>query len=288
MFLIVLSEQKYFANDCCMQAQTELFQVLKIALDRGQQKNPLFSMRALAKRLEVSPSLLSDALAGKRRLTEKTAKKILDRLGVEPEKSRSILSKWEVLSRAKQKVSSKKFTSQSRYLQLATDEFYSVSKWHHFAIYVLAECSDFHADPKWISRRIGIKLQEAKGALERLLRLSFLIQNSSGQVVQGKGALTTTQDLPSGAIQNRFRDGLKIAESALTQVKVLDRDFSNIMVATSPAKMAEAKIKLANFRREFCDFLESCAPDEKTAVYSLDMQFYPLTKVQQIKKVKGK
>lgn len=56
--------------------------ILKIQLQRRQELNPKYSLRAFAKKLEISPSKISELLSGKKKLSIKRAENIANRLGL--------------------------------------------------------------------------------------------------------------------------------------------------------------------------------------------------------------
>ncbi len=134
-----------------------------------QQKNPAYSLRAFASKLQLSPSALSEILNGKRRVSEQLAQKTLNLLGTDPRDQSKILQLF------KQRHSEiLEDSHESNYLELKSDQFQIISKWHHFAILSLAETKGFKASPLWIAKRLGIKVVEAENALERLERLGFI------------------------------------------------------------------------------------------------------------------
>jgi len=59
-------------------------QMLERELEMRQAQNSGYSLRAFSRDLDLSPSLLSEVMAGKKGLSESRAKKILGRLGLTP------------------------------------------------------------------------------------------------------------------------------------------------------------------------------------------------------------
>ena len=60
----------------------------------AQEKNPSFSLRAFAKKLDLSPGLLSQLLNGKKEITYETALKLVDRLKINSNEAMPILSHY--------------------------------------------------------------------------------------------------------------------------------------------------------------------------------------------------
>src|SRR5688572_10105767 len=62
--------------------QNDYREVLKEYLSRRCENNPRYSLRALARDLQMSPSRLSEALNGKAGISAASARKISERLGL--------------------------------------------------------------------------------------------------------------------------------------------------------------------------------------------------------------
>ena len=261
-----------------MEPQLEISQLVKAELDRGRIKNARFSLRALARRAQVSPSMLSDIIAGKRRLTFRSAQRILKNLSIDPLHSQKILRKLGPVSRGG-RVDQNRLGQ--RFNQLEMDQFHVLSDWHYFAVYILAELHGFQDDVKWIAKKLGIAKRDASIAVERLLNVGLFERDLQGKIRSVQKSITTTQDISDVAIRKRHHQNLERASTALDQVAVKERDYSSIVMASNPSKMEAAKRRIEQFRREFCQFLEDIPPSEKTEIYQLNLQFFPLTETKQ-------
>ncbi|MBC7740621.1 MAG: DUF4423 domain-containing protein, partial [Bdellovibrionaceae bacterium] len=63
---------------------------------------------------------------------------------------------------------------------------------------------------------------------------------------------------------------------ALFRTNIHNRDHSTIVVATSPAKIQEAKLKIKQFRRQLAEFLENS--ESKNEIYHLSIGLFPIDK----------
>ncbi len=237
-----------------------------------QQKNPSFSLRAFAQKLKLSPSALSEILNGKRKVSRQLAEKILSQMGTDPGEQSKILSLF-------QKTSRPEFQDEAegrKYLELKSDQFQLISKWHHFAILSLVETNGFQANALWIAKRLGIKLLEAEQALERLERMGF-IQWSRGQkkIKLLHAQLNTTNEVADPAIRQSHFEDLHLSTRALEQVDIKDRDFSSLTIAIDKSKLPEAKKMIREFQDRLSAFLETGTQDE---VYKLNFHVLPLTR----------
>lgn len=247
-------------------AQTELLGLLNQEFGVAKRRNPSYSLRAFAKKLDLQPSTLSDILNGKRRITRRMAAQILKRLGVDPVTAGRLQS---ALVRKRSDV-----IVPREFQQLTTDQFHVISNWFAFAIRSLSETAGFSDDPTWIARRMGISVRDAEQALERMERLG-LMERRNGTLVTTDAPLTTSVDVHNASLQRCHAEHLDLAKDALDHVGVEARDISGISMAIDPAKIPEAKKRIQKFRRELCAFLES---GDKTEVFRLNVQLFPLSK----------
>lgn len=250
-------------------SQAALFKLLNQEFTRSQANNPQYSLRAFAKRVGLQPSTLSRILSGKRAITRQTGKRILDRLCVDPQVSGDLIKqlKGRYDSRAP------RTDSIIRYMQLSSDQFQAISEWYHLAIFSLAETPDFEMNPEWVAKRLGIKKQMAAQALERLKRMSLIVQNPEGKWKSNGEALTTSADIADVSIQKAHFQSLELARRSLEEDLLEERDFSFVTMAISRKKLPEAKKRIREFRRQLCEFLES---GEKDEVYRMNVQLFPL------------
>jgi len=238
-----------------------------------QQKNPSFSLRAFALKLQLNPSALSEILNGKRKVSRQMAEKILSQMGTDPKEQSKILSLFQKSSRLEIQEDT---TQDRKYLELKSDQFQLISKWYHFAILSLVETKGFQASPLWIAKRLGLKMVETEQALDRLERLGF-IQWSRRQkkITLTHAQLDTTNDVADPAIRQSHFEDLHLSTRALDQVNVMDRDFSSLTIAIDKSKLPAAKKMIREFQDRLCAFLETGTQDE---VYKLNFHVLPLTR----------
>jgi len=238
-----------------------------------QRKNSSFSLRAFAQKLQLSPSALSEILNGKRKVSRQLAEKILSQMGTDPKEQSKILSLFQKTSRPDFQEDP---ASDRKYLELKSDQFQMISKWHHFAILSLVETKGFQANPLWIAKRLGIKLPEAEQALERLERMGFIQWSRAQKKIKlTQAQLSTTDDVANPAIRQSHYEDLHLSTQALDQVAVEDRDFSSLTIAIDKSKLPEAKKMIREFQDRLCAFLETGHQDE---VYKLNFHVLPLTR----------
>lgn len=241
---------------------TSLQALLQETLMASRSKNPSYSLRALARRLDVSPAGLSLILNGRRKPSIKLTEQILDRLGTAPNDRKNILAQPP------------KRDASQRYDLLQNDQFKLISDWLPFAVLSLLETRGARAQAPWVSRRLGVPLREARGALERLTKLGLLAKDKKGQLKLSGRNVITSDGVSSAAIRENHRQVLQKAESALFAVPVERRDFTNLTMAIDPKSLPEATALVRDFRERMSALLEK---GDRTQVYNLAIQLFPLS-----------
>ena len=244
-----------------------------------QRKNPAFSMRAFAKKLQLSPSALSEIIGGKRKISKKMALRILDRMQVEPTEIESLVSQFGppkkgVVEPASSKLALIKYKKNIDFLKLRADEFSLISEWQHFALLSLMETVTFISDLPWMATRLSLSLHELQKTLIRLTDLKLITKKYSRFIPTG-GPLITTDNVSDAAIRKSHYTDLKLAEKALDEVNVEDRDFTAVTIAADKSKLPEAKRMIREFQDSLTQFLED---GEKNEVYKMTFYIYPLTR----------
>ena len=232
----------------------------------------MYSLRAFARSLNLSPGLLSDILARKRPLTLKTGLRIATRLDCSLELRNEFIHRVQK-SRIDTTAVGSGIDRQQSYVPISEDSFDLISEWYHNAILSLMLTSSFKSDPQWIAARLGISTIQARDAIARLIRVGLAIER--GGLLTGSSNTTTTTDVPSEAIRKSHRQHMKLAIESLDEVDVSERDVTSISMSTDARKIAVAKEMIKKFRRELAAELESGKCDE---VYCLNIQLFPLTK----------
>jgi uncharacterized protein (TIGR02147 family) len=159
------------------------------------------------------------------------------------------------------------------YRLLLKDQFELIAEPHHFALLSLLETTGAQSKIPWIAKRLGMPENEVTDALIRLQRLDLI------RFVGGKftttGSRRTSQDVPSAALKRFHRKNLQKAMESIESVAIELRDITSITMAIDPTKMKLAKELVFRFRRQMAALL---GQGPKTAVYLLNVQFFPLTR----------
>lgn len=246
--------------------ETEAVKLLKAELQRRCHENPRYSLRAFARFLGISHTVLSLVFSGKRPLSRRARLLIADRLALPAE----VTASW--MEEKKQVVSSQRHASQYQFIDLET--FSLISDWVHYAILSLLDVEGAIAEPRWIAKRLNINESLAKISFERLAEIGLIHQVDG--VWKQSGKAIKVENKVSTAVTRRFQTQLlhKALES-LERDPVEARDFSSMTLAIDPQHINYAKERIRQFRRDLTAELE--AKGRPKEVYNLTVQIYPVS-----------
>lgn len=159
--------------------------------------------------------------------------------------------------------------------ELTADQFALVSRWWHFAMLELFKTRDFKPSATWIAGRLGIAKDDARAALSRLVRLGFL-KKANAKLSLSKPKTRTQSGVPSAAIRSYQHELIARAGQALEMQGFDERDTSSVVLAVSSDRLAEAREKIAAFRRDFA--AEFAVQKNASSVYCLAVQYFRLDK----------
>lgn len=243
-----------------MKEQLRFQKLVRAKYEELRSQNPQFSRRAFSKRLGLSPGAMSEIFNGQRKVSQKLIQKIFARLGVNPQEL-NIISNEDSID--------------PMYLQLSMDQFSVISDWHHFAILNLMRTKGFKNDSHWIAKRLGLPHQSASSAIERLMRLGFIVKRKDGRWVRKAPRFKTSDDITNSSVKSAHRQYMQKAKEALDCLSVAERDFTSLMIRMSPEQLPQAKKLIREFQDRFAAEIEL---KPQTEVFQMLIQLFPLTK----------
>jgi len=239
---------------------------LQAELLKRCEKNPRYSLRAFARSLDIHHSSLSRILRGHRSLTKKKFLQIVNSLNLGPSE----------IEKFTQHKSSR--APHNEFKDLPLDVFIVISEWYHDAILELTRLKNFQPHPGWISRILGITVNEANIAIERLVRLELIEVRTDGRWVNHAEQTEIGIETPytSGALKKYQKRILQMAIESVDDISKERRHNISSTVALDSKDLDVVKKKLNEFRRAITKFIQrkNVKADE---VYQLGICFYPLT-----------
>ena len=240
-------------------------QLLSAEFSRRSQRNPRYSLRAYARSMGLSHTVLSLVLSGKRPLSKKAALKVSAELALEPKEAAALMART---GRAKAHV------KPGDYALVDLETFHLISDWLSYGILSLTEIPHASFAPRALARRFHVNELQARLAFERLVKLGLLAKTGGRWRQTGK-SIKVENDVSTAYTRKFHRQLLDKAAESLENDPIERRDFSSITFAMDQSQVAYAKERIRQFRRELCAELEAKGPP--TDVYNLTVQIYPVT-----------
>ena len=241
--------------------------LLQNILEARKTKNKRYSMRALARDINISPGRLSNILNNKYIPGQTTANRILETI-IKCQEERQ-----DVLRIIEQTLKQKKMLDGTH--QIMEAEFSVVSDWHHFAILNLMETDNYRQDAKWIAKRLNLDEITVTNSLNTLLMLGLVKLNEENKLVPTHKNITTTHDVPSEVLRESQRQSIEKSLHSLQLDPPDLRDITSISLPINIENIPKAKEMAREFRRKVATLLEE---GDKTEVYSINVQIFPLTR----------
>lgn len=230
--------------------------------DQSKKANPSFSLRSFAKKLHLSPGMLSEILNGHRRLTKKTAEKIIENTKVTDSEKR----------RLAQMIGAEPIEARV----LLPEEAYELeSRWYYSAILCLFDLDDPPNTKEAIAERLNLPIDLCDSALDHLKSFGFLKLNENNQLESTKQYFKTSEDIPNTAFKQCLSEHLKQAQIALTDLPIDQRELTSVTFDGSSEGLLFAKEEIRNFRDKMVSVMQGPKRDH---VYALNIQLIPLSK----------
>lgn len=237
-------------------------------------RNSRFSLRSFARQLGINHSSLSQILRSKRPLTESTVQILGTRLGLPEEAIRNYAQ--GVKTRLD-------FGGSSRDVHrfnFDLDTFQLLSVWYHQAILELTHLRIFKPDSRWISKMLGIGVDEVNVALQRLLRLGLLEMSKRKRWTDNSGdAEFHTPDLTETCGDQVNQEVHELAIDALKRIPSQHRIHSNMVLAIDSKQLPRLKILADEFMNQARTLVSETSSHDD--VYYAEVSLFPLTTIRQ-------
>lgn len=240
---------------------------LKKEYSHKSKNNDSYSLRAFARDLGVSHTLLNLIFNGKRNITEAFSKKVLECKRISHETS-------EILS-----LGLKKELSESQKIEkLTLSQVSMMSDWIHYAVLSLLVTDGFEWEASYVANRLGITQIKAREVMQRLLELEVVYCDDKGRYSQRSAKIVIDNEQAFEAGKSYNRGLLKKASDSMDACDFSERDLSSTIFTLDPKYIPFAVQEIRKFRRELSAQLETMGSLEN--VYALAVQLFPLTNME--------
>lgn len=235
---------------------------IKNEYDIRKKRNPKYSLRSFAQKLEIDQSLLSKVLSGKRSLSHTTMNACLQQLDYSDEQISVLLTRF--------------LKNKSYYRTIDEDVLNIISEWHHFALLELLKLKDIDHSAAYLSQRLNISIQDVEEGLQRLERFEFIAFLRGKYEIHRPNNTWSSLAVTSEARKKLQRELLLKSLDALENVPLEERLHLSYTFAISKDKLQKVKDFLLTVSRQVGRLAEE--NEKYDEVYQLNLALYPITK----------
>lgn len=260
---------------------------LREAWEARRTSDRVFSLRYAAQKTGIDHSLLVKILQGKRHLTDRNVPVVAKLLGLDAprEKYLALMVSYakaktdEQILHAFEKLSSARPHSRER-LEAAHYEYFQ--SWRHVATRSLLDWYEFKGE-NWddLGRMLlpPVSGRLAKDSVEVLERLGLLKRDDEGRYRPSQAHLSTGERWHSAAVRAFQKEVIELSQGAVERIPRERRDISTLTVALSSQCLEEIRGVLKEARSQIIKIADRLPPEESDAVYQLNFQFFPVTRL---------
>lgn len=247
-------------------------------------RNSAYSIRAFARDSKISPSMLSEFLSGKKRLSINQAEKIAANLILSDSETNHFIDLIELdvcktdeqRARIERRVR-ERLQNQGQEAHLNVDGFKVISDWYHLAILALAGMETKKWNEQSCAEVLGIHTFQAKAAIERLIRLGLLDSTDDNLRIK-KDAVYSPDGVPSEHIRKFHDQLLAKAAFALHHKPIEERDFYTYILAISDDDYPELTLEIREFYKTLFQKYSS-RPNKNRVIGLMNQVLYLSSKV---------
>lgn len=259
------------------------FEIIKTAYEKKRSQAPKFSLRSLAKKLEVSAPFLSQIFSGKKPVPIGMIEKLCSALDIDREKRDLLLA--EALksrgapSRALLSPYPSVEASAAPQRFAPSREFWVLQEWYYLPLLNATMLERYDGSAEFLARELGLPTETARKAIERLKQHGFLKLDEAG-IWRKKQDNDFHSSAPQGHIRTFHANAITLAIDHLKK-RTTDHDLDQRLITSMVLTLSEndipwVKQEIAGFMRELLARLKT-SPAEK--VYQIGIQFLPCSKI---------
>ncbi|MCB0420024.1 MAG: TIGR02147 family protein [Bdellovibrionales bacterium] len=243
--------------------QKEIQEILNKKFQEAQVRNSQFSLRAFASRLSISSGALSQIMNGKRRISERLAYELAEKLNLSDEEKTRFLTPFRI---------EKKIKKGTKYEEFDHHQFTLDESWQLFVVLSLLEIDGVQFTTKRAAEKLSLPENAVNDLIEKMLFTGLLKWSPERNLERASKNVTTKDNVKDDhlvQLQNKFMEqAIKASHCDSSR-----RDYTTMVMAINSQKIGKAKKVIRKFYDDISAILEDGTPD---TVYGLSIQLYPM------------
>jgi len=248
-----------------------------------KEANPRYSHRLFANKADVSVSLLTHVVQGKRNLTASTTEAFIRGMGLRSGEARffRLLVAFDAAEDADernqiwQQISTTRRFREARGIEGMAFEY--LSSWAYPAIRELASHPAFQADPAWVAAHLRptIPVADASKALDVLQRLGLLVEKE-GRLAPADASVATPPELTSLAVRNYHHGMIGKGQESIERFDGSERHLLAVTVGVPRSLVPRLKEEATAMMQRLMNLCDAEEADMEQVV-QINLQLFPLT-----------
>ncbi len=249
-----------------------------------RKSTPFFSFRYAESRVGIDASNLSKIVQGKRHITSGSLDNVVELLKLN-EREAEYFNLLYLFSKTRSQKKNREYFEQLMSFNAVTMSKISTSRheyykqWYYSA--ALALLYFFRVDKdsyESIAKKLEPQItpEQAKKAVELLLRLNFISVDDSGYFTHTDSIITSGEQWKSVAIETFQRQTLELALRALDEVAIEERYISTLTVTLSDESYQKVRAITAEYRKAVLKAVSESYDTDR--VYQINLQLFPMSR----------
>lgn len=260
------------------EVQEFIRQKARTYLEEVQGKNPGFSLRAFAQKLELQASNFSAFLNGKRSLSKSSLETVTRTIFTNPEERKYVLAKINESNANVRRNEKELLMVLEDTSSLTEEEFLQLDDWYFYAIRTFLSLKSGPKNVEGLSQVLKLPLTKLEKALETLLRLGLIHKAEDGSYRRTHKHIATpdSEKLTPKTHELKKRIHKQHIERALNSLQEDDpaiRDVTWVNIPADTRKLPQAREIIRKFQDDMILLLEG---DEAKVPYRLTVQLVPV------------
>lgn len=239
--------------------------LLNQEFSRISARNPKFSLRAFARKLEIAPGSLSTFLRGRETfaLSETRAIEMLAKTSIpRSERNKLLVQMGKTPEQTRRKISAEAVPCLTDRLCLAVLAAHDLP-------------GEFRS-PRSISEKLGLPLPKVKEIITSLRKHKLLDKAPDGQLYRPEVFFSAGDGPADSSIKTFHRESLQTARTGLDKVPVNERDFSSLTFVGNQAKLEFLQKEIRNLYLKASTLVD--AGESNETVFQMCVQVFPVDK----------
>lgn len=258
-----MSKSTDLSPDSSSRWQLEVSEILHQNFETLKKKNSRYSLRAFAKKLQISPTALS-AILNKRNywtLSPQRGAELLGKLDI----PRPRLNKLLVEMKETPVYSTKTLTKSEHEIFL---------DWTLFPILFSFDLPLPFRAPQKIAAKLGVGISKVRSAIKYLHESGYLIEEKKGVFKRPYTFIKASDGPPSDVIKKGHAMNLELTLRALQAIPYDKRDFTSLTFVGTQAKVDLLRKEIRQFHERAAAIMNDGENNDQ--VYKLNIQLFPV------------